>query len=148
MKVCRTALLLCFFALAFATYAPSAYANTWNQSTELTFNSPVQIPGAVLPAGTYWFVLADMPSDRSVVEIFNHNHTCLLATDMTVPTYRDQRTSKTEIRFAERPHGSPVAILQWFYPGRLQGHEFLYRHKEERELVRDAKLDVVVAPMG
>jgi hypothetical protein len=48
-----------------------ARADEWNKRTVLTFSQPVEIPGRVLPAGTYTFMLADSMSDRHIVQIFN-----------------------------------------------------------------------------
>jgi hypothetical protein len=36
-----------------------AEADTWDQLTYFTFSAPVEIPGTILPAGTYSFKLAD-----------------------------------------------------------------------------------------
>ena len=42
----------------------TAGADEWNKKTVLTFSQPVEIPGHVLPAGTYTFKLVDSMSDR------------------------------------------------------------------------------------
>jgi hypothetical protein len=60
----------------------------------------------------------------------------------TFPTYRMQSTNTTEIEFAERPHNQPEAVLAWYYPGRLTGHEFVYAKRHENEFARDIKQDV------
>jgi hypothetical protein len=39
----------------------------------MRFSQPVEVPGAVLPAATYWFKLLDSPDTRNVVQIFNEN---------------------------------------------------------------------------
>ena len=46
--------------LAFLMVLPAARADQANQATKVTFNQAVQIPGRVLPAGTYWFTLPRM----------------------------------------------------------------------------------------
>jgi hypothetical protein len=48
-----------------------ASADEWNQKTVFTFSGPVEIPGQVLPAGTYIFKLLDSQADRDVVQVFN-----------------------------------------------------------------------------
>jgi hypothetical protein len=48
---------------------PSTMADEWNQATKLTFSGPVEVPGRVLPAGTYWFSLMNDDSDRNIVQI-------------------------------------------------------------------------------
>ena len=57
--------------------ATSIRADEWNKKTVVTFTEPVQIPGAVLPAGTYVFKLMDSASDRNIVQIFNADETHL-----------------------------------------------------------------------
>jgi len=146
---CRRSLAIVFcFILACVVFLPAARADDWNQMTKMEFSEPVEIPGAVLPAGTYWVVLLSNQSDRDIVRIFSSDWSEIYATVLTVPTERMQATNRTEIRFAERPHSQPEALLKWYYPGLLIGHEFLYREKEEKELARDAKQDLVVRPMN
>lgn len=45
---------------------PHALADEWDQKTIVNFNGPVEVPGRVLPAGTYVFKLADSSSDRNI----------------------------------------------------------------------------------
>jgi hypothetical protein len=134
---------VCGIVLAFSAFLPMARADQWNQKTELSFSQPIEIPGTVLPAGAYWFVLANTRSDRNVVEIFSSNWSQEYATLQTVPVYRDESTSHSEVEFAERPHGQPEALLSWYYPGQLTGHEFLYSSRQENRFARDIKEDVV-----
>lgn len=137
-----TVILFCF-VVACAVFLPAAKADEWNQMTKFTFGEPVEIPGSVLPAGTYWFVLMDSPTDRNVVQVFSKDWRRLYATLLAIPTNRQQPTDETEVKFAERPHNKPEALLKWYYPGLLTGHEFIYSAKHEREFARDTKLDVV-----
>jgi hypothetical protein len=58
--------LLMFCALLI----PVARADEWNQATKITFTAPVEIPGKVLPAGTYWFKLLNDDPDRNVVQVW------------------------------------------------------------------------------
>jgi hypothetical protein len=121
-------------ALASAIMLPTARADEYDQASKLTFNKSVQIPGHVLPAGTYWFVLADINS-RNVVEVFNSDRSALYATLLTVDADRPETTDKTAITFAERGM-QPETIVFWFYPGSSYGHQFLYSKPEEQELAR------------
>ncbi len=134
--------------LAGMVFLPAAAADAWNQATKMNFSEPVEIPGRVLPAGTYWFVLADSQGDQQIVQIFNADHTKIYATEETIPTERLQATNGVELKFAERPHQLPEALLKWYYPGRLTGQEFLYPQKAEKGLMRDAKQDVMATPLN
>ncbi len=138
-----------FFTLVlmFAVMLPVARADVWDQATKLTFSQPVEIPGQILPAGSYLFVLLDDPN-RDVVQIFNADRNRLYATLITVRSSRMDPTDDTVISFAERPSGQPEAILTWFYPGELTGHEFRYSGQEDRELASDTKDVVTASPSG
>jgi hypothetical protein len=48
------------FIIAFALiFELAAHADEDNELTWLTFSQPVQVPGRILPAGTYEFVLVN-----------------------------------------------------------------------------------------
>ena len=113
-----------------AWLAPAAKADEWNKETVLTFNEPVEIPGQVLPAGTYVFKLFDSQSDRNIVQIFTEDQKHVLATVMAIADYRAEPTDKTVVTFDERPAGSPEALRRWFYPGDTTGVEFVYPKSE------------------
>ncbi len=115
-----------FLALICAAIPGSLFADEYNQTTKLTFNEPVEIPGQVLAAGTYWFELTNTDADRDIVRIWNADRSHVVATIFTVPDYRFQPTGKTVINFEERPGDQPEAIQAWFYPGEDFGHEFVY----------------------
>lgn len=116
-----------------AVASPSVQAGVWNESTKVTFSGPVEIPGKVLPAGTYTFQLMNDPSNRNIVEIFNESRSKLYAVVMAIPTYRYTPRGKTVVTFEERPSDVPVAIHKWFYPGTQYGHEFVYSKRAEME---------------
>jgi hypothetical protein len=120
-----------------ASFAPFAKADEWDKQTIVTFNEPVEVPGSVLPAGTYVFKLADSQSDRSVVQIFTEDQKQLLGTIMAIPAYRVEPSDKTVVTFEERPAGSPEALHKWFYPGDTSGLEFVYP-KSETELAANS----------
>lgn len=115
-----------------ACFAPAARADQWDKLTVMTFNEPVEIPGKVLPAGTYVFKLADSESDRNIVQIFTEDQQHLLATILAVPAYRPEPADKTLVTFEERPSGTPEAVHKWFYPGENYGVEFVYKKAEQQ----------------
>lgn len=119
-----------------ALLTPSARADEWNKKTVLTFNEPVQVPGTVLPAGTYVFKLADSQSDRNIVEVFNADETRLVTTILAIPDYRMNPSDKTIVTFDERPSGQPEAVQSWFYPGDNYGIEFVYPKQRATELAQ------------
>lgn len=134
--------LACVAGLA-GLIAPSAKADLWNHKTKLTFNEPVEVPGKVLPAGTYIFKLMDSQADRHIVQIYNADESQIIDTVLAVPNKRLQAKGKTDIRFSERPAGSPEAIQAWFYPGSRYGEEFVYPHERAGELAKANKRNVL-----
>src|SRR5882724_6587054 len=128
------------FVIAFALiFELTAHADEDNQMTKISFSEAVQVPGRVLPAGTYQFVLARDESSRDIVQIFNADGTALVTTVQTIPTERAREADGISITLAQRPDGQPDALVSWFYPGMQTGHEFLYSKQEEKELTQDAK---------
>jgi len=121
-------------------------AGEYDQATKLTFNEPVEVPGHVLAAGTYWFTLMDSDGDRDIVQIWNEDRSQLVATIFTVADYRYQPTGKTVINFAERPGDHPEAIEAWFYPGEEFGHEFVYPKTRAAALAQETHKPVLSMP--
>lgn len=118
--------------LAFTIMLPVVHADDRDQAIRFTFSQPVQIPGQVLPAGTYRFQLAD-DIDRNLVQIFREDRT-LVATVSTIPRQRQTTDPKVTITLADRGANQPEAIVAWFYVGKTEGHEFLYPKQQAQEL--------------
>lgn len=140
----RKAFVTAGLVLASLIMLPVAHADEWDQASQLTFSQSVQIPGRVLPAGTYWFVLADSVGNRNIIQVFNSDRSTLYATVLATTAERLQPTDNNTITFAERESMPTNAIVTWFYPGRNSGHEFVYSKSEEQELAR-AKHQTIMA---
>ena len=147
MERTKSVVLIFCLALSFALAAPkNMLADEWNQATKLTFNEPVEVPGMVLAAGTYWFTLADNDSDRNIVQIWNADRTQLVTTVLAVSDYRQHTPDKAVINFEERPAGAPEAIHAWFYPGNNAGLEFVYPKSRASQLAKQTKRPVLSTP--
>jgi hypothetical protein len=145
MKIQKTYIIMGLIIAFAAFFELTAHADELDQTTILTFSQPIQIPGRDLPAGTYVFKLASSDSDRNLVEIFNSDQTHLYGTFQTTPTERREPSDDTAITFAEGNGGNPEALLKWFYPGSLTGHEFEYSTRQEKELAQDRQQTVVAS---
>src|SRR5258708_40258354 len=66
--------------LTFLLLLPMARASESDQATKITFDQAVQIPGRVLPAGTYWFVRSNDIPQHFLIYISNSHHTVLFPT--------------------------------------------------------------------
>jgi hypothetical protein len=133
MQTLRGAVLALSTVLLCATLAPGARADQWDKKTVVTFGEDVEIPGQILPAGTYVFKLANTISDRHIVQIWNTDENQLLATIMTIPNTRLEPFNRSIFEFDERPTGSPMALKLWFYPGNSTGEEFVYSDHSNSE---------------
>jgi len=127
-----------FFELA-------AHADESDQATTITFSQPVQIPGKVLPAGTYLFELADHGAEPNVVQVFNSDHTVLYGTFLTIATDRQKSTDNTAVTLAEPEAGGTPVLVKWFYPGLDTGNEFFYSKQTEKDIARDNQHTIVPA---
>jgi hypothetical protein len=131
------------FVLAVVIVLPVVHADQGNQETRVTFSQPVQIPGRVLPAGTYVFELPEDANDHFQVRIFNADRSMLVATLLTISAERSKVTDNTVFGFAERGSAQPEAIVTWFYPGETTGHEFVYPKQIQQELASAKQVTVV-----
>ena len=131
-------------ALALMAIVPSASAGQVNEATQLTFNRAVQVPGnTVLPAGTYWFVMSNDPATHNFVRIYGAHRTHLITIVDVLPTLRANSTNRTELTFAEQSRTRPIALLDWYYPGRLTGHEFVYTTHLQRKLAENDQITLL-----
>jgi hypothetical protein len=106
---------------------PAVYADQWDKTTKITVNQPFEIPGMVLPAGTYIMKLVDLQAERHVVRFLNEEQTEVYATIIAIPNFRLEATDDTAITFYEAELNRPRALHAWFYPGYNYGVEFVYR---------------------
>ena len=126
MTVTKATLTLVIGLGFFGVMCRRAMADEWDQRTIFTFSGPLEIPGQVLPAGTYVFKLADSKSDRNIVQVFSKDEKHLYGTFLAIADQRLRPAGKPIITFDERPVGTPEAVKAWFYPGDQYGHEFVY----------------------
>ena len=121
--------------LAFLIVLPNVRADEWNQATLFTFNQPVQIPGRVLPAGTYLFEIVN-EFNHEIVRISKADHT-VIALIQARPSIQKGFTGKAAIVLAERGSLQPPAVVAWTYAGRLEGHQLLYPKQMQTEVAKD-----------
>ena len=130
MKLFKALMTVCSVALVGAALTPAARADAYDEKTVVTFSDAVEIPGQILPPGTYVFKLVDLPANRNVVQIMNADQSFVYATVQTIPRYRRNALDDTLFRFDERSNDSPEALRTWYYPGDNRGVEFIYSNYE------------------
>jgi len=108
--------------LGLVSITPAA-AQDANQSTALTFNGPVALPGLTLAAGRYMFALADTKSqgDRMVIRDTNDRFIATVA----VTSIRRGKAGPTAVSF-RTPSSVPPQIGTLFFAGSVVGFEFTY----------------------
>ena len=137
MKMFRTILTIFAVSLLMVTFAAAARADTaFNKRTVVTFTQPVEIPGQVLPSGTYTIELYETFGNRHIVRVYNADRSKLIATVLAIPNQRLTPTGDNVMKFAERPGNAPDALKAWFYPGDNFGQEFVYPKARAVELAQ------------
>jgi hypothetical protein len=102
---------------------PVAWADSRSQT--VVFDSWVEIPGGVLPAGSYVFQLTDSSSQHQV-QIYDRVSRILVA---TLPTVPETVPAPTEGSIVLTPRPSSFqgeAIAEWIRPGSGVGERFIY----------------------
>jgi len=131
----RRALLLAFaLAAVWAIAGAPVFADDWDKSTKITFNQPFEIPGHVLPAGTYMVRLVDIASERHVVRFLSEDESKVYATVIGIPDFRLKATDATSVTFYETEAANPRPLHAWFYPGHQFGLEFAYPEKRAEQI--------------
>jgi hypothetical protein len=128
------------FILTLVWVTPAAiHADDWNLATRFMVNQPFEVPGLVLQPNTRYVIrLFDSPSERHVAEIYNGDETKMLTRFLGIADQRNDPVDKTVFTFIETDPGYPVPIKEWFYPGRLNGLEFVYPKSQAMEIAQHA----------
>ena len=109
-------------------FVPKAKADADDMKTIMTVNEPIQVPGKVLPTGTYVLKLLNS-NDRTLVAIYNANETHLITTIQGIPDSRTDYSGKV-LQLENQSEGRPEALKAWFYPGYDSGVEFVYPNQK------------------
>jgi hypothetical protein len=88
----------------------------------MRFSVPVEIPRAVLPAGTYLFEFVT----PTLVRVTDLNRTKVYATFTTMSAVRTVPPNRGTVRFQNRGGDSPVRLIAWFLYGNSSGSQPLY----------------------
>jgi hypothetical protein len=138
MKIAKAILVVLTLTIFGALFASGVRADDWNKKTVMTFSQPVEIPGQVLPAGTYTIKLVNLDSDRHVVQFLDADGIKVIATVLAINNWRLHPTGETVVKFSERSGDNPEALKAWFYPGDNFGQEFVYPKQRATELAAAA----------
>src|SRR5688572_29668195 len=118
--------VICAAALLTAVTPEPAAAQNFNRHTVMTFNTPVELPGVTLPAGTYTFRLSDSTSDRHIVHVLDADGEKHIATVFAMPATRSEVSEVNVVTFRETAANQPLPIRYWYFPNDRFGQEFAY----------------------
>lgn len=125
----KNIVLLTIAALLLAlSLSTRAKADDWDKKTIVTFDQDVEIPGQVLPAGTYVFKLFRSSSDRFTVQVWDGSEFQLLATLITIGDSYPNPSGKAYfvLDTSGTDEGYPPAVVSWFFAGCDEGRDFIY----------------------
>jgi hypothetical protein len=123
---------------------------TYDKLAYLTFNAPVQVPGATLSAGTYRFHLTNPGTSRNVLQVLSDNGAIVYAMFNTIPDSRTKLTPDADVTFLETPAGVPPAVRSLFYGHEYGGYQFVYPKGGPNmipEVVPQPEITYTVEPM-
>lgn len=113
-------------ATAVCSMAVSASSSPATRKTRVTFNESVRVPGALLPAGTYFFETPQR-NNRTIVRISKEDGS-FVTQFMGITDFTRQREHDIVV-FGDHECG-PKAVKAWFYPASGQGVRFVYPEAE------------------
>ena len=101
----------------------NAQAQLLEEKIYVTFSKPVEVPGQMLPAGTYVF---ESLNGGVLTRILNVDENHIYATLFTVSDKRMEPMNDAKVILHESPEKTNERVEEWFYPGMSVGHEFSY----------------------
>src|SRR5687767_15794265 len=97
MTSIRKVALACVSSALMALPLTAAAQGPANQDTFFKFSQEVELPGKTLPAGKYFFQLADSPSNRHIVKVMSEDRKQLHATLLAIPYYSNERSEERRV---------------------------------------------------
>jgi hypothetical protein len=129
MKLNYKPILVALTVAVLASLAIRAEAAPMERAIRLSFSQPVEIPGMVLPAGSYVFEDLQL---GGLTRIWDANGLHVLATVLTVPTERREPEENNSVILKENGQHAPERVDAWFAPWESIGSEFVYAKASHR----------------
>jgi hypothetical protein len=109
-----------------ASSAVGAFLDS-RRTTYFTFSGSVQMPGVVLPAGTYIFEVANDNGTGDVVRVLSRDRSKVHLMKFTRFIYRPSDGNlKATISLGESSAGNPPPVKAWYPQSDTRGREFIY----------------------
>jgi hypothetical protein len=139
MKLNYKPILVALTVAVLASLAIRADAAPMERAIRLSFSQPVEIPGMVLPAGSYVFEDLQL---GGLTRIWDANGLHVLTTVVTVPTERREPEEKSGVILKENGQHSPERVDAWFAPWESIGSEFVYTKASHKDVGKTIAVDV------
>jgi hypothetical protein len=119
-----TATAVLGFALLTGVASP-VKADSPGDKAVVTFNRPVEVPGKVLPPGSYVFKSLD---NEELVQVFSADGKQLFATVSVIPEDRPANDTDNDslIQLGRTRADAPQEVEGFFLAGRTTGFQFVY----------------------
>src|SRR5271155_1219035 len=99
--------------------------NSVKQAT-VTIQTPEQVPGSVLPAGTYVFKQSGSQSGWTIVQIYTNDDTAIVTTVLAYPNPKVASNGQNLVTYPANGSGSIPAIEGFVFTGDSTVEQFAY----------------------
>ena len=127
MKMTKSVWLLAIVCLVMASIAgPAVRADDPAQQATVTIQSPEQVPGSVLPAGTYMFKKTGAQSGWVIVQIYSRDGSALVTTILAYPNAKVASNGQNFVVYPANGSGSIPAMEGIVFTGDSTVQQFAY----------------------
>jgi hypothetical protein len=126
MKMAKSGLLLGIVCLVTSMAAPVTRADDSVKQATVTIQSPEQVPGSVLPAGTYVFKQTGMQSGWAIVQIYSKDGSALVTTILAYPNAQVLSNGQNFVVYPVTGSGSVPAMEGIVFAGDSTVQQFAY----------------------
>ena len=127
MKTTKSGWLLGIICLVMASIAgPAVRADDPAQQATVTIQSPEQVPGSVLPAGTYMFKKTGAQSGWVIVQIYSKDGSALVTTILAYPNTKVASNGQNFVVYPANGSGTIPAMEGIVFTGDSTVEQFAY----------------------
>jgi hypothetical protein len=127
MQMRKSGLLFGVMCLTAASVmSPMTRADDSVKQAMVTIQSPEQVPGSVLPAGTYNFKQTGMQSGWAIVQIYSNDGSALVSTVLAYPNPKVASNGQNVVTYTANGSGSIPAIEGIVFTGDSTVQQFAY----------------------
>jgi len=127
-----------------AERGPNTGAQTSRPEIAFTLESPLEVPGASLPAGNY-LLRREQSSGHPIVQIFKGDGTTLVNTVIVIPVELQTAFDDNMIAIYETQDGAPPALRALAFGGDPVAIEFVYPLERAKILAKQSGESVMTA---